>query len=786
MAAKIKDGLFIGDAETSQDPEFLELNKINNLINFSGREVSNVWAAHGLVYNTYNWEDREDFKLFDAKHEILQEIVLFVDKAIRHGASVLLFSTRGIGRCTAAVCAYLMFKYGWGFEKSYDFVYSKKPDIELNRGFVEQLFTLDKKLRQKRYQGREGSDLTQIEHKRIHEWDPTYVLPQALEEQAIIDGKNSNSKKSLIAPHVIPDTTSLDELLMIHSYVNSKMTISALPGPYEDALRQPKQFVLQINLANNQEAGIHLRRSTPPPLNTIPPRGGILKGGPNNFRVLQNSNHRSKQQKNQHNQQQHNQQHKQTMRDLEEDESSSLSDSEPATQTNNSRMNSYSQQNASIDTISLHVPSQTSQASDLYDFVGLTQQQQQQHHRNNNNNNNSQSQVDRSHDSKRGPSAEERLHNLLGDLQKGDRNRGNSNTAEPKGVRTSIDRDYKQLSSKQTSTSTLTPSSSSNSIPSTIHDLASMNIQPSYQPPNSNTSRTRTYTGQNSTQAGSQPIKSSTQVSIQRDKGESKEKYQAWTDRERDTDDGRDMTPSSAYYNHTGKAKTRSTGDRPGAPSSAKKSSSNGSTPTQSYRHGSPAPQVSRGGLASRSNVSSSIQKDRDDGSIDDRDNRSINSSGSRTRGTTPTRSNPTSSSSSTAQRSNTPLRQRGASPSVRDREKGATISGNQGNGSIGVSPRESDDGSNRRLSATQRETNTSGRSSTPLRERPESRERGSTNGQTNTNTTTNTTTSRSGTPSRGIRTDGTSGGRSSSPWLNNTTSSTDRDSNSGYRGWKY
>ena len=64
----------------------------------------------------------------------------------------------------------------------------------------------------------------------------------------MIDGKNSNSKKSLIAPHskkiniifhfkvsfffffssssVIPETTSLDELLMIHSYVNSKMTVS--------------------------------------------------------------------------------------------------------------------------------------------------------------------------------------------------------------------------------------------------------------------------------------------------------------------------------------------------------------------------------------------------------------------------------------------------------------------------------------------------------------------------------------------------------------------------------
>lgn len=49
MAAKIKDGLFIGDAETSQDPEFLELNKISNLINFAGREVPNVWAAHGKI-----------------------------------------------------------------------------------------------------------------------------------------------------------------------------------------------------------------------------------------------------------------------------------------------------------------------------------------------------------------------------------------------------------------------------------------------------------------------------------------------------------------------------------------------------------------------------------------------------------------------------------------------------------------------------------------------------------------------------------------------------------------
>ena len=48
MAAKIKDGLFIGDAETSQDPEFLELNKITSLVNLAGKEIRNAWAAHGI------------------------------------------------------------------------------------------------------------------------------------------------------------------------------------------------------------------------------------------------------------------------------------------------------------------------------------------------------------------------------------------------------------------------------------------------------------------------------------------------------------------------------------------------------------------------------------------------------------------------------------------------------------------------------------------------------------------------------------------------------------------
>ena len=94
MAAKLKDGLFIGDLESSQDPEFLELNKISNLVNVAGRECENMWEAHGLAYLTYAWEDEEDCPLFDDNNEIVKSIVDFVDGSIEYGISVLIFSYR--------------------------------------------------------------------------------------------------------------------------------------------------------------------------------------------------------------------------------------------------------------------------------------------------------------------------------------------------------------------------------------------------------------------------------------------------------------------------------------------------------------------------------------------------------------------------------------------------------------------------------------------------------------------------------------------------------------------
>lgn len=325
MAAKIKDGLFIGDEETSQSEIFINDNKISNLINLSGREVPNVWASHGLVYLTYNWEDRPDYRLFSGHEDsILTDIIEFVDVSIAHGISVLMFSKKGTGRAAVAACLYLMVKYRWGFEKSYDYVYSKKPDIDLNKGFIQQMFALDMKLvasRQKAYALKHGIEntfkiepnmtindiaamLPSTEAKRWNSWDPSYVLTpnstttdsrpvtQDNIEEVVTWQKYAEPvvsalrKKDQIVVKVMLNKTkgnlrALDdaeeELVLIFSFINAKNTISTLPGPYYNAYEVQKQFALRFDSVVFEEDVNWFPTSPSSSRYTYAPKG-ILKG----------------------------------------------------------------------------------------------------------------------------------------------------------------------------------------------------------------------------------------------------------------------------------------------------------------------------------------------------------------------------------------------------------------------------------------------------------------------------------------------------------------------------
>jgi hypothetical protein len=70
---------------------------LRHFFRHTGHDVSNVWAAHGLVYLTYYWEDRPDYVLFPEQYESISDLVEFIDTSLKYGVSVLLFSKRGTG-----------------------------------------------------------------------------------------------------------------------------------------------------------------------------------------------------------------------------------------------------------------------------------------------------------------------------------------------------------------------------------------------------------------------------------------------------------------------------------------------------------------------------------------------------------------------------------------------------------------------------------------------------------------------------------------------------------------
>jgi hypothetical protein len=262
MAAKLKDGLFMGDCDTSKDPEFLELNKISNLINLAGNEVPNVWAEHGLAYLTYPWEDNGDCVLFDEEHDnVVKDIVDFVEGSLEYGISVLIFSQRGCCRAAVGVCVYFMYKFGWGFEKSYDFIYSKKPDIELNRGFIQQMFALERRMQMSRFSGLVSSgSLHPHDVMRAKDWNSAYLIKPKEDGSPLDDSEDAS-----------------EELVLLNSYLNSKNTIVTLPGPYTDVYDAPKEFKLKFNPLK-QEEDIHMFPTDPQPRSARPLLGGVMKG----------------------------------------------------------------------------------------------------------------------------------------------------------------------------------------------------------------------------------------------------------------------------------------------------------------------------------------------------------------------------------------------------------------------------------------------------------------------------------------------------------------------------
>ena len=145
-AFKVKDGLFIGDEFAAQDLEFVVANKVTRIVNCASRQVPNHWEPIGVHYLSYAWFDTENQVILDTGDKNFSNIYQFIEQGLETGESVLIHSVRGVSRCICIVTAYFMKKYQWTLYKSLDFIAFRRPDLDINPGFLTQLGSFEARL----------------------------------------------------------------------------------------------------------------------------------------------------------------------------------------------------------------------------------------------------------------------------------------------------------------------------------------------------------------------------------------------------------------------------------------------------------------------------------------------------------------------------------------------------------------------------------------------------------------------------------------------------------------
>ncbi|KAA0168935.1 hypothetical protein FNF27_01923 [Cafeteria roenbergensis] len=202
MAAKLKDGLFLGDAEAAQDIDFLAANKILKIINCSGRQAPNLYEAAGVRYLTYFWPQSGNCIIFDESNAVLDEIYSFIEDTLADGLSVLVHSTDGVSRACFCACIYFMLKYRWTLAKTLQYMQSKRPDLAPRPGFMRQLSALNDSLQ--RVTRAALGDQARSMMRRFTDWDVGLLRSLAQHQ----------------GPLPIP--LGHDELLLTVTFVNSR------------------------------------------------------------------------------------------------------------------------------------------------------------------------------------------------------------------------------------------------------------------------------------------------------------------------------------------------------------------------------------------------------------------------------------------------------------------------------------------------------------------------------------------------------------------------------------
>ena len=144
--AKIRDGLFIGDAIAGTTIDLIYEFKISHMINAASNQIPSQFSSIGVKYLNFNWPENPPLDKPIIKDEAVTKIINFIDGSLKNGDGLLIYSVKGQNRCCVIVMIYLMKKYFWSLEKSKQYLISKKQDIKISKSFMDQLYNFEQHL----------------------------------------------------------------------------------------------------------------------------------------------------------------------------------------------------------------------------------------------------------------------------------------------------------------------------------------------------------------------------------------------------------------------------------------------------------------------------------------------------------------------------------------------------------------------------------------------------------------------------------------------------------------
>eukprot|EP01017_Pseudomicrothorax_dubius_P042430 TRINITY_DN6924_c0_g1_i4.p1 TRINITY_DN6924_c0_g1~~TRINITY_DN6924_c0_g1_i4.p1 ORF type:complete len:203 (-),score=16.70 TRINITY_DN6924_c0_g1_i4:197-805(-) len=132
--------IYLGNLDAASDPLLLKKHKI--------RAVLTVAGGTGLSYRrdivpNHEVIPADDIETYDLT-QWFEFAVTFIEEQRQQGNNVLVHCFAGISRSATIIIAYLMSKYKWSYESTAKFVRDRRPQINPNSGFVDQLRLLDR------------------------------------------------------------------------------------------------------------------------------------------------------------------------------------------------------------------------------------------------------------------------------------------------------------------------------------------------------------------------------------------------------------------------------------------------------------------------------------------------------------------------------------------------------------------------------------------------------------------------------------------------------------------